>query len=128
MLERHDPPTVCPPFSNYTNGIEVPAGARWLVVSGQVGSDVSGRPAEGFEAQCRQVFANIGAVLASAGMGLEDIVKVGVFLTRAADVPIYRRVRDEILPARTASSLVIVAGLVSPDLLVEIEAYAAKAD
>jgi enamine deaminase RidA (YjgF/YER057c/UK114 family) len=61
-------------------------------------------------------------------MGLQDLVKVTVFLTRPIDIPAYRHIRDQALAgARPASTLLIVAGLAHPDWLIEIEATAARA-
>jgi 2-iminobutanoate/2-iminopropanoate deaminase len=61
-------------------------------------------------------------------MGLDDVVKVNVFLTRPEDVPLYRTVRDEALEGRRpASTLLVVAALASPRLRVEIELIAASA-
>ena len=126
MLKRHDPITVVSPFSNYTNAVEVEGATRWLHISGQVGVDPAGRTQEGFDAQCRTAFTNIGALLEAAGLGFADVVKLGVFLTRTADLAAYRQIRDEVILTRTASSLVIVAGLAHADWLVEIEAVAAR--
>jgi enamine deaminase RidA (YjgF/YER057c/UK114 family) len=43
MLKRHNPPTIAPPFSRYSHGVEAPAKARWLHVSGQVGVTAEAR-------------------------------------------------------------------------------------
>jgi 2-aminomuconate deaminase len=48
------------------------------------------------EAQCRQVFANVGAVLEASGAGWRDLVDVTVFLTDMTnDFAIYNRVYAE---------------------------------
>lgn len=66
----------------------------------------------GIEAQTRQVFANLEAVLTAAGSCFADVVKVNVYLTDLADFPtvntIYATVFSEPHPARTT---VAVAGL-----------------
>ena len=110
----------------YAHGVEVPASARTIHVSGQVGAGSDGRLVEGgFEAQCRQAIANVEAVLRSAGMALTNIVKITVFLTRREDLPLLRDVRTKHLAVAPAVTVVIVAGLHDPDWLVEIEAVAA---
>jgi enamine deaminase RidA (YjgF/YER057c/UK114 family) len=77
-------------------------------------------------AQLEQAFANLFAVLAAAGMSRKDLVKLTVLLTAADQVGLYRVVRDRCLDgALVASTLLIVAGLASPDFLVEVEAVAA---
>lgn len=127
MLKRHDPTAVFAALSNYTNAIEVSPHARWLFISGQVGVNVLGQTQDGFDAQCRAALSNVAALLGSANMSFGDVVKLTVFLTRVADLAAYRRIRDEVVGARTASSLVVVAGLADPGFLVEIEAVAASA-
>ncbi len=120
------PEDVAPPASRYAHGMLVEPGCRWLHVSGQVGVRPDGTLAEGAEAQLEQAFANLFAVLAAAGMARKDLVKLTVLLTAADQVGLYRVVRDRCLDgALVASTLLIVAGLASPDFLVEVEAVAA---
>jgi len=128
MTKRYNPSAIAAPLGKYTHGIEVPDGARWLCISGQVGINPDGAIGDGFEAQCRTAYANLQAILAEAGMGFEDVVKSTIFLTDQANVAAYRAIRDEFLgDNRPASTLLIVAGLASPDFLVEVEMTAAKA-
>jgi 2-iminobutanoate/2-iminopropanoate deaminase len=126
MHKKHNPQAVAPPFSRYSHGIEAPPGARWLYVSGQVGVTPEGKVAQGAKAQIEQAWRNVLAVLEAAGMGPRDLVKVTTFLIDRADLQAGRAVRDQMLQgAEPASTLVFVAGLASPDWLVEIEAVAA---
>ncbi|MDA1324064.1 MAG: RidA family protein [Proteobacteria bacterium] len=111
---------------SYSAGWEV-SGGRLVFVAGQIPWDADGQTVcKGDVAgQTRQVFTNIGAVLAEAGGTLDDVVKITVF---AADI----RYRDAINQVRTetfkepypASTQVAVASLVDPEWLVEIEAIA----
>jgi reactive intermediate/imine deaminase len=111
---------------SYSPGWEV-SGGRVVFVAGQIPWNADGQTVcKGDVAgQTRQVFANIGAVLAEAGGSLDDVVKITVF---AADI----RYRDAINQVRTetfkepypASTQVAVASLVDPEWLVEIEAVA----
>ena len=67
------------------------------------------------------------AILEEAGMSFADVVKLSVFLTRESDIAGYRAARDRMIgEARPCSTLVVIARLVSPEWLVEIEAVAAK--
>jgi len=126
MLEHFNPKTVAPPFSRYSHGVEAPDNARWLHVSGQVGVTPEGKVLDGAEAQIEQAWRNVLSVLAAAGMGPRDLVKVTTFLIDRADLPTARAVRDRMLQgAEPASTLLFVAGLASPDWQVEIEATAA---
>jgi len=128
-MKRHNPHPVLPAYAAvFAHGVEVPAAARQLYVSGQVGIGADGRTvAGGFAGQCRQAIANLEAVLAAAGMALADIVKVTIYITRREDIPTLRAVREEQLAVAPAVTMVIVAGLHAPDWLVEIEAVAASA-
>jgi enamine deaminase RidA (YjgF/YER057c/UK114 family) len=127
MLTYLNPPTIVKPFSRYSQAVAVPADCRWLYISGQVGATPDGTILQGFEAQARQCWINIAAVLEADGMSLADLVKVGVFATSAEYVVPSRRVRDEVLKdARPASTFLVISALAHPDLLVEIEAVAAR--
>ena len=88
------PPTVKAKGS-YSPGWEVSNG-RMIHIAGQIPWDANGQTvAKGDVAgQTRQVFANIGAVLAEAGGTLEDVIKITIF---AADI----RFRDVINQVRT---------------------------
>ena len=103
-------------------GIQV---GETLYVSGHVAVDASGKVVgEGdCEAQTRQVMANIQAVVKAAGGSMDNVVKITCFLTDVANYPAYSKVRAETFTSvPPASSTVIVAGLVRPELLVEVEA------
>lgn len=126
MIKLFNPDSVAPPFSRYSHAAEASGHLRWLHVSGQVGITPDGTLLVGFEAQATQTWRNILAILAEAGMGPADLVKVNMFLTDAGDVPASRSTRETALgDAAPACSLVVVASLASPDWLVEIEAIAA---
>ncbi len=128
MLTTHNPGTIAPAFSRYSLGVEAPAAARWLYVSGQVGVNPDGSFADGPEAQMEAAWRNVLAILDSAGMGAGDLVKVTAYLTRAEDIGFYREVRDRMLGgAEPASTLLVISALAHPDWLVEIEAVAAAA-
>lgn len=126
-IKFHNPKTVS--FSGkYSLGAEVPQGARLFYVSGQVGVDPRGKLQPTFEKQAVQVFKNIGQVLKSAGMTYKDIVKATIFLTDSRYIPAYRAVRDQFIaePPYPASTLLVIAGLADPAMLLEVEVVAAK--
>ena len=103
------------------------APGRLVWTSGQVALEADGSgPPEGWEAQTRLVFANVGRALAAAGAAWQDVVKLTIYVVETEGVATIRAVRDEhVDPARPpTSSLVRVAGLVRPDLLLEVEAVA----
>ncbi len=86
----------------------------WLFTSGQVGID----PATGelvsdaFEAQARQVLANLGRVLAASGCGFADVVRATVYVTDMGDFPQLNALYAEAMADhRPARSTVEVAAL-----------------
>lgn len=128
MLRSHTPTSIRPPFAKYAHGVEVAPGARWLATSGQLGLCADDSLPEGVEAQAEVCFGNIDAILAEAGMGRGDVVRISAFVTDRAHMAGYMAVRDawmagtEHLPA---STLMIVSGFTRPEFLVEVEVLAA---
>lgn len=96
-----------------------------LFISGQVAQDNEGNlvgPGD-CEAQTRHIMSRIQTIAEAAGATMGDVVKTTTFLTDIAGYPAFSRVRGETFPSSPpASSTVIVAGLVRPEFLVEIEA------
>ena len=95
----------------------------FLFTSGQIPLDPA--TAEivpgGFEAQARQVLANLRAVLASAGCEFSDVVKATVYVADLADFPKLNTLYGEAMGShRPARSTVQVAAL-PRGALVEID-------
>lgn len=91
------------PSGAYSQGI---VAGDFLFLSGQGPFDASGELVNGsFEAEVRQVFANLAAVAAEGGKTLADAVRVGVYLHDLATFDemdaIYRETFPEPRPART---------------------------
>ena len=98
-----------------------------LFVSGVVPVDEAGRLVGGDDvvAQARQVFANMGAVLAAGGATFADVVKVSVFLTDVDDRARINAVRQKVFgETRPASTLVEISALAIPGAKIEVEAVA----
>ncbi len=75
------------------------------------------------EAQTRHIMSRIQAIAEAAGANMRDVVKTTTFSTDVAGYPAFSRVRGETFPNNPpASSTVIVAALVRPEFLVEVEA------
>jgi 2-iminobutanoate/2-iminopropanoate deaminase len=128
MIERVNPTTVVKPASPYVQAVIHSAAARRLVMSGQIGVTPDGRVLEGLEAQARQTWANVLAILQAQGFEQRHLIKATTFCTVPGQVAVNRRVRVEALgDLLIASTYLEVAGLASPDLLVEVEAEAVMA-
>lgn len=121
------PATIAPPFARYAHGVEVPSGQRLVVTSGQLALSADGTVPDGAEAQARLCFANCAAILAEAGMGPSDVIRINAYVTDRTHMAGYMAARDawladvESLPA---STLVIVGGFTRPEFVVEVEVTA----
>jgi 2-iminobutanoate/2-iminopropanoate deaminase len=115
------------PISHYTDAVRA---GDLLFVSGVVPVDGDGRVVGGDDVveQARQVFRNMGEVLAAAGASFSDVVKVTVFLTDVDDRPLVNPVRQEVFgETRPASTLVEISRLAVPGARIEVEAVAVLA-
>jgi len=122
------PPSIRPPFAAYAHGVEVPPGARFVLTSGQLGVAADDSVPQGAQAQADLCFANCAAILAEAGMGPADVVRINAFVTDRAHMAGYMAARDAWLAGvkrKPASTLVIVSGFTRPEFLVEVEVTAA---
>jgi len=113
--------------AGYSHVVTIPGG-RLVWTSGQIATDASGAVVGvgDSERQARQVFENLTRALDSAGAGWTDVVKLTFFVVAVSELPAIRAVRDAFVDTERppTSSLVQVAGLVHPDLLLEVEAVA----
>jgi 2-iminobutanoate/2-iminopropanoate deaminase len=112
------------PISHYTDAVQAD---NLLFVSGCVPVDAERGLVGGDDVveQARQVFRNIGEVLAAAGAGFADVVKVTVFLTDVDDRAAIDPVRQEVFgETRPASTLVEISRLAVPGAKIEVECVA----
>lgn len=96
-----------------------------LYVSGQVAQDGEGNTVGIGDAgaQTRQIMSRIQTIVEAAGATMQDVVKITTFIVNIDDYPAFSQVRSETFPTEPpASSTVVVAGLVRPEFLVEVEA------
>lgn len=122
-LQRIQPPGLSKP-PTYTHVVKA---GNTVYVAGQTATDEQGQVVGkgDITAQATQVFENLKKALASVGGDLTHIAKITVFVTdprfREPLGEVRKRYLGDTLPA---STLVTVAALASPDLLIEIEATA----
>jgi enamine deaminase RidA (YjgF/YER057c/UK114 family) len=119
-------PEAVPTSPFYSEGIELRDADRLVFVSGQVGVTADGEVLDGVEAQAVQAVANLNAVLDSAGLTPDDLVKLTIYLTDPADVEKFVGATAGTLTAVPPATTMLIVGLPSPDLRVEIEAVAAR--
>ncbi len=122
------PPDIAPPMARYVHGVEIPAGYRVVMTSGQLGLDPDGTVPDGALEQARYCFAACGKILNEAQMGPSDVVRVNAWVTSRDHMQAYMQARDEwfaSVPWMPASTLLIVSGFTRTEFLVEVEITAA---
>lgn len=126
MHQPLSPTSIHPPFSAYSNGVEVPAGQRLVFCSGQLGISKDGTVPSDAAGQAALCFDNIAAILAEAGLGLQHVVRLNAYVTAREHLRPYMNVRNARFAAPLpASTLMVVAGFARPEFVVEVEAIAA---
>ena len=100
----------------------------WVAGTTDAGPDGRSRHPGDVAAQARAVFEIISSALVEAGFTLSDVVRIRMFVTDiAAQWQAVSGVQAEVFrDIRPAATMVGVAGLIDPTLLVEIEAEARR--
>ena len=113
------------PLGGYVQAMEVSGASRLLFISGQIPTESDGSVPADFASQARLAWRNVIAQLNAAGMSLDNLVKVTIFLSDRKYTVDYRKVRQEVLQGREIGLTTIVTGIFDETWLLEIEAIAA---
>ncbi len=111
----------------YSQAVETSAGGTMVFISGQIPvNPATGEIPEGISAQTRQSLENVKAILAEAGLSVDNVVKTTVFMADMADFAamneIYASVFTQPFPARSA----VAVKALPKNVLVEIEVIAQR--
>jgi len=113
------------PIIGYSRAVRV---GNQVFVSGTTGTDANWQVTGDTFAQSKQALANIAAALAQAGVSLENVVRTRIFMTDITQWEAAGKAHGEVFGSiRPATTMVQVAKLIDPAMLVEIEADAVVA-
>jgi enamine deaminase RidA (YjgF/YER057c/UK114 family) len=122
------PESIAPPAANYAHAVLTQGASRWLHTSGVVPARPDGTVPDELVDQADTVWANIGAMLADAGMRPADVVSVTTYVVVGEELALVMGARDRFLGGRrVASTLVTVPALARPEWRMEIAVVAAAA-
>ncbi|MGE3149505.1 MAG: RidA family protein [Pseudorhodoplanes sp.] len=117
-----------PPTRGYCHLAEVIGPGRLIYTSGMLPLDSAGNliGKGDIRVQAEQTYQNIKVALASVGATFDNVIKTNTYLIDVTQAPLVREVRRRYLNAAAppASTLVGVAALGLPDLLIEVEVVA----
>ena len=123
---RSNPPTLHAPVGSYHHCNVVEAGSRMLFAAGQIGVGLDGVLVKDPREQIAQAWRNVRSVVEAAGMTHRDIVRLTVYMVGAEHVEYSRDCRNRIIEGeRPGSTLVYVAGLAEPDMIIEVDVICA---
>lgn len=126
---------VAAPLGLYSHAKVAKSGSGLLWIAGQLAIDTAGRQVGigDFRLQLRQVYENLGAVLAAAQSAFAEVLKFTTYLTREEDIATFNDERESLFRtfypdgSYPANTLLVVRRLVREEFLIEVEAVAATA-
>jgi enamine deaminase RidA (YjgF/YER057c/UK114 family) len=97
-------------------------------IAGQVGIRPDGSVPDSVEEQIRLAFARLGAILKHQGLGFDNLVELVSYHVRIDEqLSLFREIKDQFITSEFPTWTILgVASLARPNLLIEIKAVAAK--
>ena len=129
QIQFLNPDSLSKPPGQYSQITRVKA-SEFLFIAGQVGADRDGKTPADFDAQCVQVFANLGVALASQDASFANVVEFTTYLVHSQDIPKFMAYRTREFPrlfaggAYPPNTLLMIDRLVREEFLVEVSAVA----
>jgi 2-iminobutanoate/2-iminopropanoate deaminase len=115
---------IYPAVGDYIHALEVRGAGRLLFVAGTMGLDPDGVAGATLADQLRLIWSNIRAILASADMTVDNVVRVTSYLRDASYADVNAEARIKALGGRLVPTTAIVVETLVSDWLVEIEVIA----
>ncbi|MBB3732781.1 RidA family protein [Nonomuraea dietziae] len=125
ILTRNPSEGVYPATDDYVHALEVKGAQRLLFVAGTMGLDAQGVPGVTLDDQLELIWSNIRAILASAGMTVDNIVRLTSYLRDPSYADANAKARVAALGGRPVPTTALVAQTLVSEWLVEIEVIAA---
>ena len=116
---------VYPATPDYVHALEVQQPRRILYISGTMGLDATGKPGRTLAEQLDLIWSNLRAILASAEMTVDNVVRVTSYLRDATYAEANQNARVAALNGRVVPTTTIIAQTLVSDWLVETEIIAA---
>ena len=121
----HNPTDGIYPADDYVHAMEVRGAERFLFVSGTMGLDPDGAAGADVAAQLDLIWSNLRVILASAGLTVDNIVRLTSYLRDVSYAEANMKARLAALGGRKIPTTAIVAQTLESTWLVEIEIIAA---
>lgn len=125
MIARNPANGIYAASPDYIHALEVRHPSRLLFVSGTMGLDQQGMAAADLEGQLELIWSNLRAILTSADMTVDNIVRLTSYLSDGAFVEANQNARLRALGGRAVPTTAIIVETLRDDWLVEIEIIAA---
>ncbi|OWV79108.1 enamine deaminase RidA [Rhizobium sp. R634] len=125
MMARNPAKGIYAASPDYIHALEIRHPSRLLFVSGTMGLDQHGIAAADLEGQLELVWSNLRAILASAQMTVDNIVRLTSYLRDGASMEANQNARLRALNGRAVPTTTIIVETLRDDWLVEIEIIAA---
>ncbi|MFI9511353.1 RidA family protein [Nocardia sp. NPDC052566] len=125
LVPRNPTEGVYPATEDYIHAMEVTGAQKFLFISGTMGLDPDGKPGATLTEQLTLIWNNIRAILASAEMTVDNIVRQTSYLRDAAYAEENAAARLEALGGRAIPTTAIVVQTLVSEWLVELEIVAA---
>jgi enamine deaminase RidA (YjgF/YER057c/UK114 family) len=125
LIARNPTAGIYPATPDYVHALEVRGAGRLLFVSGTMGLDPSGAAGATLDEQLTLVWNNIRAILADAGMTVDNIVRQTSYLRDKAYVEANAAARVSALGGRLIPTTAIVVQTLENDWMIELEVVAA---
>jgi len=129
---RYENPKGTAPAQGLYSHAGVAHGGRIAFIAGQLSVDAGGAVVgrNDFAAQFRQVFENLGDVVAGMGVGFDRVAKFTTYMVHSQDIDAFMVLRKEFFPSLfkdgvyPPNTLLMIDRLVKEDFLIEVEAVA----